>query len=151
MAAVMSERVVSDQGCDMGKLGGLRFEELAAGGGVEEQIFDGQGRANGQARLFDAQDASAGDADAGPGGIAWSPGLEVHAGDRGDGREGFSAEAEGGDGEEIVRAAELRGGVALEGKERVVPPHAMAVIDDADELASAGFHLNADAGGSRVD
>ncbi len=46
---------------------------------------------------------------------------------------------------EIVGGAELGGGVALEGEEGVVPDHAVAVVGDADELASSGFDLDADA------
>ena len=69
----------------------------------------------------------------------------------GDGREGFAAEAEGGDGEEVVGGAELGGGVALEGEQGVVVDHAVAVVGDADELAAAGFDLDADAGGSGVE
>ena len=78
-------------------------------------------------------------------------GFEGEAGDAGDGGQGFAAEAEGGDGEEIVGGAELGGGVALEGEQGVVPDHAVAVVGDADELAAAGFDFDADAGGAGVE
>ena len=78
-------------------------------------------------------------------------GFECEAGDAGDGGEGFAAEAEGGDGEEVVGGAELGGGVALEGEEGVVLDHAVAVVGDADEFAAAGFDLDADAGGAGVE
>ena len=78
-------------------------------------------------------------------------GLELQAGDAGDGGQGFAAEAEGCDGEQVVGGAELGGGVAFEGEQRVVADHAVAVVGDADELAAAGFDLDADAGGAGVE
>src|SRR5260370_42490200 len=77
--------------------------------------------------------------------------FELQAGDAGDGGEGFAAEAEGGDRQEVVGGAELRGGVALEGEEGVVLDHAVAVVGDADELAASGFDFDADAGGAGVE
>ena len=78
-------------------------------------------------------------------------GFEGDAGDGGDGGEGLAAETEGGDGEEVVGGAELGGGVAFEGEEGVVADHAVAVVGDADELAAAGFDVDADAGGAGVE
>ena len=41
--------------------------------------------------------------------------------------------------------------MAFEGEEGVVGDHAVAVVDDADELAATGFNLDADAGGTGVE
>ena len=41
--------------------------------------------------------------------------------------------------------------MALEGKQRVVAAHTMAVVDDANELAATGFDLDANAGGAGVE
>ena len=41
--------------------------------------------------------------------------------------------------------------MALEGKQGVIADHAMAIVGDADELAAAGFDVDADAGGSRIE
>ena len=147
----VGEGVVGDQRGDVGELGLLGLEEFAAGGGVEEEIADGDGGAGGEAGVFDAEDVAAGDFDEGAGVIFGCAGFESEARDAGDGGEGFAAEAEGGDGEEIVGGAELAGGVALEGEESVVLDHAVAVVGDADELAAAGFDFDADAGGSGVE
>ena len=49
------------------------------------------------------------------------------------------------------RGAEFGGGVALEGEQGVVADHAAAVVGDADELAAAGFDLDADAGRAGVE
>ena len=105
----------------------------------------------GVAGLFDAGDFAAGDFYRGAGGIFRGTGFELDSGYGGDAWEGFSAEAEGGDFEKVIRGAELGGGVALEGEEGVVADHAVAVIDDADELAAARFDFNADAGGAGVE
>ena len=78
-------------------------------------------------------------------------GFERDAGHGGDGGQRLAAKAEGGDGEQIVGGAQLGGGVALEGQQRVVAIHAVAVVGDADEPAPAGFDLDADAGGAGVE
>ena len=41
--------------------------------------------------------------------------------------------------------------MAFKGEQGVVAAHAVAVIDDADELAAAGFDFDADAGGAGVE
>ena len=41
--------------------------------------------------------------------------------------------------------------MALEGEQRIVAPHAVAIVHDADELAAASLDLDADAGGSGVE
>jgi hypothetical protein len=41
--------------------------------------------------------------------------------------------------------------VALEGKKSVVFDHAVSVVDDANELATASFDLDADAGGVGIE
>ena len=40
--------------------------------------------------------------------------------------------------------------MALEGQQSIVPAHSLAIVGDADELASAGLDLDADASRSRV-
>ncbi len=155
----MGERVVGDEGGDVGELGLLGLEEFAAGGGVEEEVADGEGGPDGVAGGVNAEDVAAGDLDEGSGvferrtvlGVLWRrAGFEGDAGDGGDRREGFATEAEGGDREEVVGGAELGGGVAFEGEQGVVAHHAVAVVGDADELASAGLDVDADACGVGV-
>ena len=103
----MGEGVVGDERGDVGELGLLGLEEFAAGGGVEEEVADGDGGSGGKASLFDAEDVAAGDLDEGAGVVFGGAGFEGEAGDAGDGGEGFAAEAEGGDGEQVVGGAEL--------------------------------------------
>ncbi len=40
--------------------------------------------------------------------------------------------------------------MALEREQRIVPHHAVAVVDDADQLASAGLDLDADSRSPRI-
>src|SRR5258706_1020426 len=102
----------------MGELGLFGLEEFAAGGGVEEEIANSDGGADGEAGVFDAEDVAAGDFDECAGGFGWFPcdsadaGFELEARDAGDGGEGFAAEPESGDGEQVVGGAELRGCMA---------------------------------------
>ena len=158
MSLGVGEGVVGDEGGDVGQLGGLGLEEFAAGGGVEEEIADGDSGADGEAGGVGAEDGAAGDLDEGAGGVGaggigcgGGAGFEGDAGDGGDGGQGLAAEAEGADGEEVVGGAELGGGVALEAEQRVVADHAVSVIGDAEELAAAGFDVDADAGRAGVD
>src|ERR1019366_1616009 len=62
---------------------------------------------------------------------------------RGNGRQGFAAEPQGGNRKQILDVAQLAGGVALEGQQRIVAQHAAAIVDDADQPAAAGFHFHA--------
>jgi hypothetical protein len=57
------ECVVRDEGCDVGEFGLLGLEEFATGRGVEEEIADGDGGANGKAGVFYADDVATGDLD----------------------------------------------------------------------------------------
>ena len=73
----VDERVVGDEGGDVGELGLLGLEEFAAGGGVEEEIADGDGGAGGEAGVFDAEDVAAGDFDEGAGVVLRRRGFRV--------------------------------------------------------------------------
>ena len=78
-------------------------------------------------------------------------GFDLQARDGGDGRQRFSAKAQGGDGEQVVAGADFRSGVAFEGEESIVTHHAAAVVGDLDELAAPAFDFKADVGGSGVE
>jgi hypothetical protein len=41
--------------------------------------------------------------------------------------------------------------MAFKGEQRIVAPHAVAIVDDADELPSASLNINADAGRAGVE
>src|ERR1035441_3097348 len=44
---------------------------------------------------------------------------------------------------QILDVAQLAGGGALEGQQRIVAQHAAAIVHDADQPAAAGFHFHA--------
>ena len=85
---------------------------------------------------------AAGDFDARAGGFFGRAGFEQQARYGSDGGQRFAAEAEGGDGEQVFDVAQLAGGVALEGEQRIVAQHAAAIVDDADEAPPAGFDFD---------
>jgi hypothetical protein len=94
----------------MSEFGGLGAEKFAAGGGVEEEVADGDGGSLRAAVVFDGEDFAAGDFEAGPLGVWFGAAAgwardEFEARDGGDGGQRFAAEAEGGDGEEVVGGA----------------------------------------------
>jgi hypothetical protein len=135
---------VGDERGDVGQLGLFGAQELAARGDVEKQVAHGDGGA-GQADAFaDGQDAPAGDLHARAGGLFRRAGLDDHAGDAGDGRQGLAAEPQRGDGFQLLDARDLRGGVPLQRKQRIVTQHTAAVVGDADQAPAAAFGFHAD-------
>ena len=140
-----------DQRGDVRQFGLLGAQEFLARGNVVEQVADGDGGAAAQRRFFAAQHLAAGDFDARAGGLFGGAGFEQQPRDGGDGRQRLAAEAERGDGEQVLDVAQLAGGVALEGQQGVVAQHAAAVVGDADQAAAAGFDLDAQLGGAGVE
>src|SRR5437773_1158128 len=65
--------------------------------------------------------------------------------------QGLAAEAQRGDAEEFVGAAQLAGGVAGEGQRQVVGGDAAAVVGHADRVGAAALDLEVDAGAAGVD
>ena len=141
----MGQRVVRHQRRHVSQFSGLGAKEFAPGGSVEEQIGDGERGAAGQRSVFHAKNLAAGNLHAGTRGLFARRRLQRDARHRSDGRQRLAAEAQGGDREQIVRSAQFRGGVTLEGQQRIVAIHALAVVGDADQLAPPAFHLDADA------
>ena len=148
----MCERVVRDQRGDVRELGRFGAEEFAACRRVEEEIGDGDGGSARQGGVFDVDEFCRRRFRCECRGRS-SPvaRFERDACDGSDGRQRFAAKAEGGNREQFVGGAQLRGCVTLEGEERIVAIHAVAVVGDADELAAAGFDFDADAIGAGVE
>ena len=133
--------------CQLGRFGAEKF---TAGGCVEEEIGHGQRGAAWQSSVIHVEDFAPGDLDARSGGILSSGRLQRHAGHRGNGGQRLAAKSQRGDREQVVGGAQLGGGVALESQQCVVAIHAVAVVSEPDELASARLHLDANAVGSGV-
>ena len=72
----MSERVVGDESGDMGELGLLGLEELAARWSVVEEIADCDGGSRGKTCVFDAEDVSSSDLNYGSGVVFGGAGFE---------------------------------------------------------------------------
>ena len=71
-------------------------------------------------------------------------------GHRADGSEGLAAKAEGADIVEVV-GRQLGGGVALDGEDKVLRIHAMAIVFDADQAFAASSGGDDDPAGAGVD
>ena len=143
--ARMRDRVDEEHVADVRELGLVGSQERAARGDVVEQVAHLDHRAGrGAAVAHVAQDAAV-DADLGAGVVCGAARPQREAGDRRDGREGFAAESERGDVLDVLDGPDLARGLALGREERVVAPHAAAVVRDGDELAPAGGHRDVDA------
>ena len=147
----MGEGVVRHQRCDMRKLGGFGFEELLARGGIEKEIANCDGGADGQPSFLDFEDFPAIDLDDCSRCLFGGASLEVEAGNRGDRGQSLPTKAEGGHAQQILGILEFRRGVPLESEQGVVAHHAASVVGDLDELLPTRFDLNLDASGASVE
>ena len=102
-------------------------------------------------RLLAAQHLAAGDFDARAGGLFGGARFEQQARNGGDGGQRLASKSQRRDGEQILDVAQLAGGMAFEGQQRVVAQHAAAIVHDADEPPSARFHLDAQIGSAGVE
>ena len=135
---------------DVAELHVVRLEELAAGGDVVEEVPDGEVGALGGGDFAGGDVFGTGEMDLHAHFVLLAAGPEDHIRDGGDGREGFPAEAEGGDLLQVLGGGDLGGGVALEAQHGVVRGHAAAVVDDLDEGAAGVGHRHGDLVGPRV-
>jgi hypothetical protein len=72
------------------------------------------------------------------------PADHLHPGNGADGREGLSPEAEGAEGEEILRGLDLAGGIALHRQEGFFRGHSLPVIGHPDQLPPSGLDFHFD-------
>ena len=147
----MRKAVVGDEGRDMRQFGLLCAQEFATGRHIIKEVADGDGGATSLPRLFTAQHFAARDFDARAGGFFGGSRFEQEARDGGNRWKGFAAKAKGGDGEEIFDVAQFAGGMAFEGKQRVVTHHTAAIVNDADQTAPAGFDFDEEICGAGVE
>jgi hypothetical protein len=133
------------------RLGGRRPHELAASGGVEEEVPHLDGGAALPRRVLDPRGRAALGQDARAAPVLPGRGLEPEAGDRRDGRQGLSPKAHGRDGDEPGGVPELGGGVALEREERVLLGHAAAVVAHPDQREPALLDVDLDLPRARVE
>ena len=129
---------------------GRGAQELATGRRIEEQSAHGDGRAALPGGLLPRFDATA-DHPQPRRGAAVDRCLELEARDRRDRGKRLAAEAEGADADQVPRAADLAGGVALQGEARVVRAHALPVVAHPDQCLAAILEFNANGAGARVE
>ena len=149
--AGMGQRIVRNQCGDMAKLRLFAAQKLAPRGRIEEEVAHSDGRAGRQPRIFDAQQASAGDLHGSADFIFPGARFKAHASDGRNRRQRLSAKAQGRNGQQIIRRPQLRSRVPLKGEQSIVSPHAVAIVDNADQLAATGFDLYPDARCPRVE
>ena len=126
----------------IGSFGGVLFEELHPGGGVEKQVFDHNGGAVGAAGLLLLCDLAPCEGQMQPQGSLPGLGEQIHPGHRSDGRQGLPPEAQGVDAFQIPLPFYLAGGMAEESGGGVLRLHAAAVVGDPDigDAALADLH-----------
>jgi hypothetical protein len=118
-----------------------RAEELPASRRIEEDGADGDGGPLLPDTVGHPVEPAAGDAELGRGALAFGGG-QGEAGDRGDGGKGLAPEAEGADPDEVRRAPQLAGGVAVEREHRVLPSHAGPVVAHQHQGLAALLQLH---------
>ena len=129
----------------------IRLQKLHAGGNVVEQVTDDKGSAVGTAGVVQRDLLAAFDQIAGADLFLACLGDQLEVGYRGYGREGFAAEAEGGDRVEVVLNTHLGGRVAHKGGADILAQDARSVIGDAHKGDAAVFDLDGDGGCAGVD
>ena len=136
---------------DMAQLGALGAQELAPCRHVEEQLAHLNGGARrmrtrhhlAQAPAFDLQRGAVL-------GIRATRGQRKAA-DRGDGRQRFAAEAQRGDGFQIIQRGDLAGGMTRHRQRQLFRRNAAAIVADADQPHAALFQIDIHAGGAGIE
>ena len=134
---VPAQRELGDEPRDLGGLGAVRLQELAARGHVVEEVGDLDDGAFRRAGLARGVDHAAGHPHLDPARGAAGAGAQQQARHRGDARQGLAAEPQRGDGREVLDPPDLAGGVPLEGEPRLVGGHPLAVVLHPHETLAA--------------
>ena len=146
----MGQRVVRHQRRDVPQLGLLRLQKLAPRRRVVEKVAHRDGRSHRQPRVLHANDLSARNLHRRSRVVLRRARLQRQPRDAGNRRQRLAAKAQCADRQQVVGAVQLRRGVPLEGQQRVVAHHALSIVHNADQLASAALHLDAHPRRARV-
>ena len=147
----MGQRGAVDDVADVLDLRARRLHELEPGGNVVEQVPHLHGGPRRATRGRGTALASVLDAVPAAGFLRSRTRHHLHRGDRGDAGQGLTPETHGGDLRQIRFAADLAGGVPLEGQRHVLAGHALAVVADPDEGGAVAFHQDGDLGRASVE
>ncbi len=139
------ERQLRHQPRHLGRFGRIGLQELAPRRQVEEQVTHLDRGAFRRPDVMRLTRLTAVDADLDAGQRAARPGAHREVRDRRDAGQCFAAKAERADAVQVRRHADLARGVSVHGQPRIVGCHALAVVLDADEGATAPLdgHRNA--------
>ena len=135
----------------MAGLGLGTLHELEPGRGVEEDLFDGDNRAGRHAAGLHIADLAPLDDHLAPLQAFGLSRSQTQTGDRGDRGERLTPETEGQDALQVAVGLDLAGGMALQGEQRVVAGHAVAVVADADQAFAPCGDLHGDCRRSGVE
>ena len=128
--------------CRSGALDGIALHKLHPGRGIEEEVAHHNRRADRTARLLAGQELPALEGQMAARQGVGGAGQKVDPADGCRRRQRLAPEAEGTDGLQVLSGAKLGGGVAEEGRLRVLPAHAAAVVADAQEGHAAVLQLH---------
>ena len=134
-----------------GGLSAVLTHKFESCGGVVEQIPDGDGGALRRAGGLHLTGSAALQAQYRAGNRALLPRQDLHAADGGDRRQRFAAKAQGADGSQVLRLAQLTRCVAQKGGGQFFRSDAAAVVRHADEAHAAPLDFHHDGRCARVD
>ena len=140
-----------DFGEGVGEFGLVRFEELAPGRDVEEEVPHrevGPDRAGGGFLVYDLRTL---DVYLCAEFFVLRACAECHLCHGCNGGQCFAAEPHGAQGEEVGGLTDFRCGVAFEGTSRIGGCHALSVVDDLDDRLSRVFEQNLNVRGSGIE
>ena len=147
----MAQRQMLHQPRHGGGLGAVLPHEFQSRRSVVEQIPDGNGGALRGARLLHLTGHAALQMERRAAARTLLPCENVHPADSGDGRQSLAPEAQGADFRQVVRRAQLAGGVAQKRRGQLAGDNAAAVVRHPDEAHAAPLDLHHHGGRARVD
>ena len=135
---------------DMAQFGLGRLEEVASGRHVEKQVFHREGRArlHRHQRLFFDDRAFVDDLH--PYFVLLTSRLQLHLRDGGNASQGLATETHGTNGEQVLRLADLGGGMTFKAHTGVGFRHATAIVDNHNHRLAGVFHHQIDLRGSSI-
>ena len=136
---------------DVGQLGLLTAQKLAACRHVKEEIAHLDPRPRRPADLTHILDLTARERDLGPRDIALAGRCQAETGHRGNGGQRLAPESQRVDVFDVVDISDLAGCVAFDRKQRVVTIHAVSVVADRHQLSAARCNLDIDPGRPRIE
>ena len=128
----------------MAQLHGVRLQEISTGGHVVKQVLHVEGGAHGTRLGFFAGHLGAVARQLHPHFRGFLAGGDLHVRDRRNRSQRFSAEALGGQVEQVVRRRQLAGGVTNEAQPRILGRHPGSVVHNLNGRPPCIQHVHLD-------